>query len=340
MIAEAASIIAAAFVVSVCGTWILRRWATQRGLIDVPNARSSHSMPTPRGGGAAILMAFVLAVFVLFLRGWMQGQILIALMAGGGAVALVGFFDDLKDISAAVRFSVHLGAGALAVALIGGLSEPILASWGLHGNWLGNFLTVTIIVSVINVFNFMDGIDGLAGIEAIFVASSGAILNAFAGGEFGITAAMLSLAAASAGFLIWNWPPASIFLGDIGSGFLGVTLSILALSASNSTGIPLEVWGILAGVFLVDTTVTLVRRMARGDPWLQPHRLHGYQHLARRLKSHSRVTLIVTVINFFWLLPWAWFAVLSPGLAKVALAASLAPLFACALRIGAGRPED
>jgi Fuc2NAc and GlcNAc transferase len=199
---------------------------------------------------------------------------------------------------------------------------------------------VAIIVSAINVFNFMDGIDGLAGIEAVFLASAGALLNALAGGEFGTTAAMLALAAASAGFLVWNWPPASIFLGDVGSGFLGATLSVLALSASDSSAkIPLEVWGILAGVFLVDATFTLVRRMARGDPWLQPHRLHGYQHLARRLKSHSRVTLIVTVINCFWLLPWAWIAVHSPGLAKVALAASLAPLFACALLIGAGRPE-
>jgi Fuc2NAc and GlcNAc transferase len=339
MYSAAPFIIAAAFFIAFAGTLLVRRWATRLGLMDVPNARSSHVMPTPRGGGGAIVVAFVLSTSLLFVCGWMKGRMLIAVSAGT-AVALAGFFDDLKRVSAPTRFAVHLGVGVVAAICIGGLSTPILASWGLHVSWLGMVLAVAIIVSAINVFNFMDGIDGLVASEAIFVATAGAILNTYAGGEFGITAAMLCLAAASAGFLVWNWPPASIFLGDVGSGFLGAIFAILALSVSNSARIPLEAWAILAGVFLVDATFTLIRRMTRGDHWLRAHRLHGYQHLARRLRSHRRVTLIVVATNCLWLLPWAWFAILAPESAKVALIASLAPLCVCAFLLGAGRPEQ
>jgi Fuc2NAc and GlcNAc transferase len=332
-------IVGAAFLLSFYGTSLVRRWAPKRGLLDVPNARSSHSMPTARGGGAALVIAFFASICFLYILGLIEGRLQAALIVAGGAVATVGFLDDLSPLPAFVRFGVQLGSAVVAVLLIGGLPEHALAIWGLHGTWTSVGLAILIILSGVNFFNFMDGIDGIAASEAVFVASGGALLNWLVGGDLGLSAVMLCLAATSLGFLVWNWPPASIFMGDVGSGFLGAAIVILALSASYRESIPLEVWPILAGVFLVDACVTLVRRVLRGDRWLEPHRLHGYQHLARRLRSHRRVTLLVIATNFVWLLPWAWFATRYPDSAKLALAAALLPLIPVAVFVGAGRPE-
>ncbi|HWX30710.1 MAG TPA: glycosyltransferase family 4 protein [Steroidobacteraceae bacterium] len=286
-----------------------------------------------------IVFGFFLSIFVLWFCALLDTRMLTAFLVASGAVALVGLLDDLYSLPVYVRFGVHIGAAIFAVLVIGELPQSVLENWGVHDIWIGFAAIVLIILAGINFFNFMDGIDGIAGSEAIFVCAAGALLNFAVGGDSGVTASMLCLAAASLGFLVWNWPPASIFMGDVGSGFLGINLALLGLSASYRSAIPMEVWPILGGVFLVDATITLTRRMARGDRWLEPHRLHGYQHLARRMKSHLSVTLIVIATDVFWLLPWAWFAVCYPRFAKLALAAALTPLVVIAFFLGAGRRE-
>jgi Fuc2NAc and GlcNAc transferase len=145
------------------------------------------------------------------------------------------------------------------------------------------------------------------------------------------------LAAATLGFLVWNWPPASIFMGDVGSGFLGFTLAVLGLVASRHSVARIEVWMILSGVFVVDATVTLLRRLVRGDRWFEAHRQHAYQYLASRWKKHLPVTILVCAINLFWLFPWAWIAALYPAYAMWCALAALAPLVIIALLLGAGR---
>jgi Fuc2NAc and GlcNAc transferase len=218
--------------------------------------------------------------------------------------------------------------------------ESALANWGLHGAWIGGFIALLTLVWVANLFNFMDGIDGIAGSEAVFVSGAGALLNWSRGGSVGLTAAMLCLAAASLGFLRWNWPPARIFMGDVGSGFLGFTLIVLGLAANQHGTIPFEVWGILGGFFFVDATVTLLTRMARGDRWFSAHRTHAYQWLARRWRAHLPVTLLVSAINILWLLPWAWLATSRPAYAKDFLAVALAPVVVLVVLLGAGRKES
>ncbi len=262
------------------------------------------------------------------------------LTVAGGTVALVGLVDDLKSLPIYIRFGAHMGAAIFAVYVIGGVSQALVASWWLQAPSFGLALAILTILAGINFFNFMDGIDGIAGSEAVYVGIAGAILNWSVDGDLGLTAAMLCLAAASVGFLVLNWPPASIFMGDVGSGFLGITLVLLGLAATSRSGIPAEVWPILGGVFLVDATVTLFRRMARGDRWLEPHRLHGYQHLARRWRSHLSVTLMIAGVNIFWLFPWAWLATSKPHFARVALSTALTPLVALAFFLGAGRRES
>jgi Fuc2NAc and GlcNAc transferase len=320
-------------------TALMRRYALQRDLLDVPNLRSSHSSPTPRGGGVAIVAAFLSAVLAIGVAQQLSLRVLTALIAGGGAIAAVGFLDDRRALRARVRFVVHVGAALLVVTVLGGVSGSALARWGLHGMWLGAALAVVALVWVTNLFNFMDGIDGIAASETAFIAGSGAWIYWRHGGDAGLTAAMLCLAAASLGFLRWNWPPARIFMGDVGSGFTGFSLAALGLAASGGGVVPIEVWVILAGVFLVDSTVTLIRRAARGDRWFEAHRLHAYQHLSRRWKSHFPVTVMVIVVDIVWLLPWALFAAEFPARAPLFLGAALLPLIGLCLACGAGAQE-
>jgi Fuc2NAc and GlcNAc transferase len=329
-----------AFVIAVIATGLMRKYALRRNLIDVPNMRSSHESPMPRGGGVAIVFAFFIAALMLKILGLIESKLLGALLVGGGIIALVGFLDDRRHLRASVRFCAHLVAAVCVVGLLGGVSEASLAIWGLHGAWTGRLIAVLVLVWMTNLFNFMDGLDGIAGSEAVFVGSFGAWLSWRDGGSSGLTATMASLAAACFGFLRWNWPPAQIFMGDVGSGFVGFSLGILGLSASQKGILPIEIWAILGGVFLVDATVTLVRRLARGDRWFEAHRTHAYQVLARRLGSHRRVTLIVMMVNLFWLLPWAYAANLFPANSRIYMFAALLPLVILSIVVGAGKREE
>lgn len=328
------------FLVAWAATAFARRHALRHAILDVPNVRSSHATPTPRGGGLAIVAAFMGAVVFLVCTTLLQVNVAFVLIAGGGAVALTGYLDDRRTLPASVRFCVHVIAGTLAVILIGGIGQQTLRHVGLQGSWTGSLLGLVVLTWSTNLFNFMDGIDGIAGSEAVFVAGAGAFLNWRYGGDGGLTAAMLVLAAATLGFLIWNWPPARIFMGDVGSGFLGFTLAVLGLAASRRSDIPIEVWAILSGVFFVDATVTLLSRIVRGDRWFEAHRLHAYQIFAARWQAHLPVTLCVIVINVFWLLPWAWVAANYPARAMSCVLAAMVPLIVIAFAAGAGRKRN
>jgi Fuc2NAc and GlcNAc transferase len=332
--------ISTAFTVAVIATGLMRRYSLQKKLLDVPNLRSSHASPTPRGGGVAIVIAFFSVAPLLAFLGLMGARILAALLIGGSATALVGYLDDRRHLRPSVRFSVHLASALFVVIMLGGVPESALARWGLHGLWIGDLLALLLLIWTTNLFNFMDGIDGIAGSEAVFLGGAGALLNWSHGGDSGLTATMLCLAAASLGFLRWNWPPARIFMGDVGSGFLGITLAVLGLTANQLGTIPIEAWGILGGFFFVDTTVTLLRRVVRADQWFEAHRMHAYQQLARRWQAHLPVTLSVSAINLAWLLPWAWLTVRMPANAKYFLIAALAPLGVLVIFAGAGCKEN
>jgi Fuc2NAc and GlcNAc transferase len=325
------------FVVAWIATGFARRFALRHAILDIPNARSSHLTPTPRGGGLAIVAAFSAALVVLVFAAGFPGNIAFALIAGGGAVALAGYLDDRKALPARVRICIHAIAATLAILVIGGVAQPTLQHMGLHGVWAGSLLGLVAVIWFINLFNFMDGIDGIAGSEAVFVAGAGALLNWRFGGDVGLTASMLTLAAATLGFLIWNWPPARIFMGDVGSGFLGFALAVLALTASRHSAVPLESWVILGGVFLVDATFTLISRAARGERWFEAHRTHAYQIIASRWGAHLPVTVLVIAVNVLWLFPWAWVAAIYPARAMVCVLAALTPLAVFVLILGAGR---
>ena len=337
-ITEAVIAVALAFLIALFGTARMRAFALKAGLIDRPSSRSSHSTPTPRGGGLAIVAAFLAALLGLYARGYIDARIAAALIGGGCGIAVVGFVDDRRSVPARVRFLVHLGSAALAVGLIGGVPMTPLGHFGEGEIWLSRLIAVVAIAWAINLFNFMDGIDGIAGAQAVFMSSAGAGLNFYLGGDSSETVAMLCVGSASLGFLVWNWPPAKIFMGDVGSGFLGFSLAGLGLAASRRNHAAVAVWLILGGVFLADASVTLARRMARGDRWFEAHRMHAYQHLARRWHGHLPVTLVVNAVNVGWLLPWAICAAAYPTHGAAIVTAALLPLVFVAVIAGAGTP--
>lgn len=333
--------VAGTFVLALLGTGLARRHAIRRQIMDVPNARSSHVAATPRGGGLAIVVAALLAFAWLAWTGAMDIGLFGALLSCGSAVAVIGYFDDRRPVPARVRLPVHFAAALAAMVCLGGLPELQFGAVTLRLGVTGYVLGVVGIVWVLNLFNFMDGIDGIAGSEAVFIGLGGAALPVFTdpGGSTVVAGPGLALAAASGGFLVWNWPPAKIFMGDVGSGFIGCVIAILAIAAARESGIALLLWLMLGGVFFVDATITLVRRVARGESPHEPHRTHAYQWLARRWNNHKPVTLAVIAVNLLWLMPCAVVAALHPSWASWLAMIALAPLVVAALAAGAGRPE-
>ena len=318
--------------------WV-RRLALARGILDSPNARSSHVLPTPRGGGIAIVVISLAGMIALVAFGWMETRFFHALAGGGAAVALAGHLDDRGHIGIIGRFAVHVAAAIWATLWLGGMTEIHWNGATVQLGLAGSVLAVLAIVWSLNLFNFMDGIDGIAASQAVFMAGAGAFLALTGGLTPGIPLAGLVIAGASLGFLAWNWPPARIFMGDVGSGYLGFVLAVMALAATRERGVMLPVWLILGGVFIVDATLTLCRRLVRRERFYEAHRSHAYQWLTRRWNSHLRVTVACIGLNVLWLAPWAWICLRVPEYATWCVFAAWIPLMAIAAAAGAGRRE-
>jgi len=285
-------------------TGLIRQYALRRSMVDVPNHRSSHTIPTPRGGGLAIVLAMVTAWGLMPVIGLGQPGSWSIVGAAVG-VALVGFIDDHRHVPAAVRLLGHAAAAVVILWALGGLPAMVFAGVDLSVAPVGAILGGLIVAWWINLTNFMDGIDGIAGAHVVAVCLGGAWLNADAGSSLAQALGPLALAAATLGFLLWNWPPARIFMGDVGSGFVGAMIAVFTLQAGHVEADLAWAWMILSGAFVVDASVTLCFRVARRDRIAEAHRSHTYQHLATRWGRHREVTLLWTAVTLFWLLPCA-----------------------------------
>lgn len=319
-------------------TAMLHRYAIARTLLDVPNSRSSHTVPTPRGGGVSIVVTFLISLAAMW--GWdlIDSHFFWGISGAGLLVAVVGFIDDHEHIAARWRLLGHFVASIWMLYWIGGLPSIEVFGVGFDVGWLGFVLATFYLVWLINLYNFMDGIDGIASVEAICVCLGACVLYWFSGAAYLVWAPLL-LGAAVAGFLFWNFPPAKIFMGDAGSGFLGIVLGGLSLQAAWFSADLLWGWLILLGVFVVDATFTLFRRLLRGDKVYEAHRSHAYQYASRRFGSHLKVTIFVLLINLLWLLPIA-LGVVRFGLnSSLGLILAYAPLIALAIKFRAGELE-
>jgi Fuc2NAc and GlcNAc transferase len=328
-----------AFTAALWLTGRLRTYALARDLLDIPNVRSSHQIATPRGGGLAIVLTTLLALPVLGALGALTWPGVCGLGGGGALVALVGLADDHWDIAAAWRLLGHFLAALWLLWWLGGLPPVPMLGQLFDLGWFGDVIAAIYLVWLLNLTNFMDGIDGIAAVEVITVSASVACLYQLAAPRTAHWLGPLVLASASLGFLFWNWPPAKIFMGDTGSGFVGLMLGALSIQAAWVAPPLLWSWIILLGVFVVDATITLVRRLLRKERVHEAHRSHAYQHAALRWGSHLAVTLAVAAINLCWLLPIAVLVLFGWIEPLVGVMMAYAPLAAAVLWLEGGTPS-
>lgn len=324
--------------VSALITGVVLRLALHKQLVDVPNARSSHSVPTPSMGGIGLVTVVIAGIIAAGFTGALLTTDSVVLAATSGTVALVGLIDDWRGLPAKWRLLVQV---ACAGVLLAGIDSALcfeIGPWTIENTIVGKGLALLFIVWLTNLYNFMDGIDGLAAVEAISVASAATIILSLSGGN-GPVGLYLLIAAAVAGFAIWNWPPAKIFMGDTGSAFLGFLFGGLAVLGDTAGGLSVWTWIILLSVFVTDATFTLCRRFATGQRAYEAHRSHAYQRLARRFKSHRTVTVGVLIVNAFVLFPLAWWVHANGADGAVAALVIVGVLAAVAALAGAGRPD-
>jgi Fuc2NAc and GlcNAc transferase len=267
----------------------VRSFALRRGVVDRPNDRSSHKQPTPLGGGAAVIAATIIGMAIVSTFHPLIVRDAFTVGAGMALLGVLGWLDDHNGIPARERLVVHFIVSLWTLYMLGGLRGVHVGSTVLQLRATGYLVGALGIVWSINLFNFMDGIDGFAGSQsALIFAVTGALL--FWRGDTSLGSIAVILAAASTGFLFWNWPPAKIFMGDVGSGAIGYAIAALAIASENRGSVPLLAFAIVGGVFVSDATVTLVRRISRGKRPAEAHRDHAYQRLARAWASHRSVS--------------------------------------------------
>ena len=273
------------FSVTIILTFIIRYYAHHKDLLDHPNDRSSHVTPTPKGGGLAIMISFYGALSYLYLQTQVDTKLFFALLSAL-PVVIISLIDDIYPLPAKMRFGVQLLSAAAAVYFLGGIDTIDFSLFTLSGVWL-NFVALFGIIWMTNLYNFLDGIDGYAGSEALFAALAAYLL-------FGSETALL-VAVATAGFLLFNWHKASIFMGDVGSASLGFIFAVFILydaSTPNFLG-----WLMLLSLFWFDATLTLVRRAKQREKLSQAHKKHAYQRLNQAGLSHAKVVLLAMGVN-------------------------------------------
>ncbi|ATU46712.1 glycosyl transferase [Acinetobacter junii] len=326
------------FILTFSMTYFMRVYALKKNIIDNPNERSSHSIPTPRGGGVAVVVSYILGVMLLIYLDYLSQQIGLTLIVSGFIIALLGFFDDHGHINSMFRLAIHFMVAIGVVVSLGGFSEVKIFNNFLLG-FSANIIAVLFLVWLLNLYNFMDGINGIASVEAITTLMSMAVIYFIFNIQLNIEILWL-LSACAFGFLLWNFPKAKIFMGDACSGFLGLTLGILALIALKENLALFCAWIICLGVFIVDATFTLVRRVSSGYKMYDAHRSHSYQILSRKWNSHTPVTLLVAGINILWLLPVAYWTVTLSNYPEVGVLIAYLPLIMIVIYSKAGVSDE
>jgi Fuc2NAc and GlcNAc transferase len=274
-------------------TYYIKNYYIKKSLLDEVNERSSHTIPTPHGGGIAIAITWFIGLIYLYINNQIDSNLFYAFFIGI-IISIVSFFDDIYDLSAKLRLLVQSSVAIIGLYLIGGLESIYLGFFIVDNQILTNIFAFLLIVWFINLTNFIDGINGYVGSEFIFLGIAGIIL--FSEAYFGI------LIVSVLGFLYWNWNSAKIFMGDVGSTLLGYNIAIITVHSSNIEPTNLWIWVTLFGVFWFDATLTLLRRKLNGEKLSQAHKKHAYQRLTQIGWSHYKVTNYSILLNSLILL--------------------------------------
>ena len=273
-------------------TYLIKNYAIKKSLVDIPNDRSSHTTPTPHGGGIAIAISWFLGITYLFYFKDIDSSLYYSLMVGV-IISIISYLDDLFELSAKLRLLVQSFVAILGLYFIGGLDNVDFGLFSISNQISTTLFAFFMVIWFINLYNFLDGIDGYAGSEAVFLGLAGFIL--FNDSLF------LVLVFSVLGFLVWNWDKAKIFMGDVGSTLLGYNVAIFTIYYANQDSMNFWVWIILFGVFWFDATLTLFRRYKNGEKLSQAHRKHTYQRAVQSGLTHSRVVIYSIFINMILL---------------------------------------
>lgn len=271
-------------------TFLIKRFALKNKIVSIPNERSLHVIPTPLGGGLAIVITWYIGISILFFSGIIDSRLYYALLSGV-LLTIVSLIDDLIGLNPSVRLFFHFITTIIAFVLLGGLRQLIIPGIEMNYRFLIYPLAIVGMVWFINLFNFMDGVDGFASLEAVTICfvlyfMSGSIIN-------------ILLIACVSGFLYWNWPKAKIFMGDVGSTQLGFILVVLGIYFHNTFQFSILNWIMLSSPFWFDATLTLYRRWRNGEKLSKAHRKHAYQRIVQAGFSHLKVNLFLLLINAF-----------------------------------------
>lgn len=277
----------ALFIFSVVATYLIIVYANKKNIVDIPNDRSSHTTPTPRGGGLGIVVLFFISLFIF--RDSIDTHLFYALLSAI-PIASISLVDDIFTISSKLRLSVQSLSAILALYALGGVNSIDFIYFELHGEWI-NIVAFLAIVWLTNLYNFLDGIDGYATTQAITV---GLGIFLFFDSSLGLVILSISL-----GFLLFNWHRASIFMGDVGSATLGFIFAIFVFYYRDNGDILISM--ILLSLFWFDATITLIRRLANREKLTQAHKKHAYQRLVQSGWSHDRVVIYALVFNLIFI---------------------------------------
>lgn len=286
-------------------TMIIRKVAIRKNILDIPNHRSSHKLPTPRGGGLAIVITWFITITIMWYNDKIPHNLFYALLSGIPLI-IISIIDDIRNVKPYIRIIFQTISVILGIYFIKGMSTVDLGFFVVYNPLLLSIIAIPIGIWFVNLFNFLDGIDAFATIEAMFI---GLTIYLFTDDIL-----LLFFTVILFGFLIWNWPKAKIFLGDVGSTYLGFTLFIIAISSNNSSDFNIIFWLNASSIFWFDGTVTLLRRWKQNEHINEPHKKHAYQRAVQYGFSHKKVVISTSCINLIILLNIYVFKIYFPQL--------------------------
>ena len=269
------------FLISFFLTYFIKNYMIKKSLVASVNERSSHTTPTPHGGGIALSVTWFIGLGYLYFMGQIETNLFFALLIGA-IISIVSFFDDIYELSPKIRLFAQSIVALGGLYFLGEFETFTFGIFDIQNPIFTNIFAFFMIIWFINLYNFLDGINGYAGSEAIFLALAGFIL--FSGNHF------LVLAVAVLGFLYWNWNKAKIFMGDVGSTLLGYNIAIFTIYYANEQASNFWIWIILFAIYWFDATLTLIRRKLNKEKLSQAHKKHAYQRLTQAGWSHYKVT--------------------------------------------------
>jgi Fuc2NAc and GlcNAc transferase len=320
-----------AYLFSIFGTVYYKNFAIKNKILANLNFRTLHKKPTPRGGGIIFSFVFVFAVVFFYFKNIINFDLLLVFGVGAGVASIIGYIDDLKGINPLRKFVFQLLLAAWILYFFNG--GPLILISNLN-MFVSLIISVIFLTWLINVYNFIDGIDGFAITGAILILSSILLVLFISNTGSDLIILFALLLVSCFGFLFFNWPKATIFMGDSGSIFLGYCFGAFIVYSTMKNEISFITWLVVFAYYLSDTTSTTLVRIFTVKKWYHTHRSHAYQNLARILNNHFKVSIGVAMYHIFWLLPLALLTVLRPNLQIIAVILAFLPSTIWSLKFG------